>query len=255
MITIASTVRESMSSLKLKQKPVSRSPIAEAEQDIRVLERPRRGLARLPLDRQFKRRFYGYARAAHVYFSTYLLALLIFFCVSGVVINHPQWLQGRAVDGDQMVEFSQPLKASLGAADVFEHPPLAQIEKELNQQFDLPDASDIMLDKAAAEIIFDYKIPAGYASLVININEQQGYLEYRNGGFWALMGDLHKGRNSGIAWVWLIDLSAVIMVLFAITGLIILLQNKKFRGPGLWWVAAGVLTPIIIYLLWVPSGP
>ena len=219
----------------------------------RVIELRRRPLPNVKLDRQFKRRFYSFARAAHVYFSTYLLALLVFFCISGIVINHQEWLKGKNQDGDAVVTFSQTLNRALNPENVFAHPPIAQIEKELKQQFGLHKVRDISLDKDAGEIILDYDIPAGFASVIINTQSQDAVLEYRQGGFWAVMGDLHKGRHSGEVWSWVIDLSAVVMLLFGVTGLIILLQSKKFRGPGLVWAAIGILSPVIIYWLWVPK--
>jgi hypothetical protein len=66
------------------------------------------------------------------------------------------------------------------------------------------------------------------------------------------MNDLHKGRHTGEYWSWLIDISAVFMLLFSFTGLIILFQQLKRRGTGLWLLMWGTATPVLIYLIWVP---
>ena len=41
-------------------------------------------------------------------------------------------------------------------------------------------------------------------------------------GIWGVMNDLHKGRDTGGAWRWLIDASAVLMILISLTGLFML---------------------------------
>jgi hypothetical protein len=50
----------------------------------------------------------------------------------------------------------------------------------------------------------------------------------------------------------LLDISAVLMLLFSFTGLIILFQQLKRRGTGLWLLMWGTATPVLIYLIWVP---
>ena len=67
--------------------------------------------------------------------------------------------------------------------------------------------------------------------------------------------DAHEeeGRHTGEAWSWVIDISAVLMILFSITGMIILFQNRKKRLVGIWLTVLGVATPAVIYLCWVPQ--
>jgi hypothetical protein len=43
------------------------------------------------------------------------------------------------------------------------------------------------------------------------------------------------------------------MILFAITGMIILFQNRKKRLAGIWITVLGVVTPLVIYSCWVPQ--
>ena len=52
-------------------------------------------------------------------------------------------------------------------------------------------------------------------------------------GFLAVINDLHKGRDTGPAWSALIDVSAVLMTLISLTGLVLLFYLKLRRVPGL----------------------
>jgi uncharacterized protein len=66
----------------------------------------------------------------------------------------------------------------------------------------------------------------------------------------GFMNDLHKGRDTTKNWLWIIDASAIFMILISITGLILLLFLKKRRNTGLLVLGAGFLIMIYIYALW-----
>ena len=98
----------------------------------------------------------------------------------------------------------------------------------------------------------DYPLPAGYAFVTVILEEQLVEVAYKKGSFIGLLNDLHKGRYSGKLWQWLIDISAGFMLLFSITGLVILLQNAKHRRLASWLVIMGTFTPVFLYFIAVP---
>jgi len=71
-------------------------------------------------------------------------------------------------------------------------------------------------------------------------------------GMAAILNDLHKGRDSGRAWAWIIDASAVFMTFVSVSGIVLLLFLQKRRYSGLMAAAAGAVLCLIIYLAWVP---
>jgi hypothetical protein len=68
----------------------------------------------------------------------------------------------------------------------------------------------------------------------------------------ALLNDLHKGRDSGKGWSWLIDVSAGFLTLVSLSGLVMLFFLKKKRLSGLMMVIIGAVLCYLIYWLWVP---
>ncbi len=64
--------------------------------------------------------------------------------------------------------------------------------------------------------------------------------------------DLHKGRDCGIPWSIVIDLSALIMIVSGATGLAMLLYMKKKRTSGLWATVVGTLAFVSLCWLLVP---
>ena len=48
----------------------------------------------------------------------------------------------------------------------------------------------------------------------------------------AVINDLHKGRDTGPAWAAVIDVSAGLMVVISLTGLVLLFYIKGAGSPG-----------------------
>jgi hypothetical protein len=63
------------------------------------------------------------------------------------------------------------------------------------------------------------------------------------------MNDLHKGRDTGTAWSWVIDVSAIFLVLISLSGLILLLFIKKKRISGIILAIIGLFLICLIYKL------
>lgn len=194
-----------------------------------------------------KKLLFKWSRLLHIYMSTALFSLLIFFSVSGITLNHLDWVSSKnkpqlwqgQLPTDELQNFAPPMSANL----------LAWLAKH----HDLKTPSHFEWDEDANEILIDFEYPAGFAFVVVNTANGQYSIDHQKGSFWQIINDLHKGRHSGTAWRWLIDISAIFMVLFSITGLIILWQNRPKRNTGILLTLLGTATPIVIFLFFVPS--
>lgn len=60
---------------------------------------------------------------------------------------------------------------------------------------------------------------------------------------------LHLNQAKG-TWTWVADIYAFGLFLLAVTGLFVLKGKKGFKGRGKWFVAAGVIVPIIFLLIY-----
>jgi hypothetical protein len=70
----------------------------------------------------------------------------------------------------------------------------------------------------------------------------------------AVLNDLHKGRDTGSAWSWLIDVSAVLMTLVSLTGFVMIffLKKKRLNGSMIALLGGGMI--VLIYYLFVNGG-
>ena len=200
-----------------------------------------------------KRALYSTSRALHIYISTALFFLLILFCVSGIVLNHVDWLKNDKSNGQVTATIPAELVTKANA-QLNTLPSLyPEIEAYLATQYSLTKVKSIEWEKEDALVMLDYPLPAGFAYAELDFATGELNLDYQTGGFLSLIGDLHKGRYTGEVWSWVIDISAVLMIVFAITGMIILFQNRKKRLAGIWITVLGIATPLVIYLCWVPQ--
>ena len=70
-------------------------------------------------------------------------------------------------------------------------------------------------------------------------------------GFVGLINDLHKGRDTGPGWSMFIDISAALLALVSLTGMVLLLFLKRRRPSGLLIAALGLLLAWLVYTIWI----
>ncbi|MCJ8293152.1 MAG: PepSY-associated TM helix domain-containing protein [Colwellia sp.] len=195
------------------------------------------------------KKMFSLSRWLHIYVSTVLFSLLVFFCFTGITLNHAAWF---SADGEEQLKIEPLPQSLLTSLNNDDELALFNLQKYVEKLIGLEQVRSIDVDKVVAEISFDYPIPAGYVFVTVYLDTSEIEIEQKSGSLISLLNDLHKGRHSGEFWSWLIDISAGLMLLFSITGLVILLQNNKRRAKGVMYILLGSIAPWLAYLLWVP---
>ena len=195
------------------------------------------------------KKMFSICRWLHIYVSTALFSLLIFFCFTGITLNHAAFFSGEGEQQLKIAPLPQNLMSSLNRDEDLA---LFKLQTYVENIIGLEDVRSIDIDKEVGEISFDYPIPAGYVFVTVYLDVGEIEIEQKSGSLVSLLNDLHKGRHSGEFWSWLIDISAGLMLVFSMTGLVILLQNNKRRAKGIFYILLGSIAPWLAYLLWVP---
>lgn len=177
-------------------------------------------------------------RWIHIYASLAGLFAILFFSVTGLTLNHPNWTLGQRrakSEGRGSVEASwvAPTVAEdkLDRLRLVEHLRAAAGARGLLEDFRVDDA----------ELTLSFQGPASSLEFVIDRNTGSYRFARQSEGWVAWINDLHKGRHTGRGWAWLIDVSAVVLVLVSISGLALLLYLRRRRFSGLLTTATGIL--------------
>lgn len=197
-----------------------------------------RGRSRMP----------GWIRWLHTYVSMLGLGALLFFSVTGLTLNHPDWTWGGRRRESTVRGHVEPGWLKLGA-DGKSSDPLRVVEV-LRKQEGIPGLVDDLRDEDAI-LTLAFKGPGSSADVTLQRVSGDYEATIIREGPLALLNDLHKGRHTGAVWALGIDLVAGLLTLVAISGLWLLVYVKRRRRSGLW---IGVLGAILIglgCLLWV----
>lgn len=193
-----------------------------------------------------RRRLASLSRWLHIYLSMASFAILLFFAVTGLTLNHAERFSAapRIAQIKGKVEINW-IKAEDAAVDR-----LAVVEY-LRQAHGIKGAlSDFRLDESQVSVSF--KGPGYAADAFINRETGEYELTETRSGLVAILNDLHKGRDTGRTWSWLIDASAVLMTLVSLTGLILIWFVKRRRSSGLMLAGVCAVACYLIYLFLIP---
>ncbi len=188
------------------------------------------------------------SRWLHIYLSMFCFILVFFFAFTGLTLNHPSWLGG---DKQYLSKEEGNLnKEWVNDIDTAKVRKLEVVEFLRNKHQVKGALSEFRIDDVECSLSF--KGPA-YSSDVFVDRETGNYeISEIRMGIMAVMNDLHKGRDSGREWAWLIDLSAIFLMLVSLSGLILLFFIKKKRFAGVITGFVGLILSYLIYLLFVP---
>jgi hypothetical protein len=198
-------------------------------------------------------------RWLHIYLSLFGLAAILFFSVTGITLNHPDWFFGeseRTVQSEGKVEarwLNLPAPESTKTEELSDSQKVAKLEivEHLRKSHNLRGAlTEFKVDDRECSVTF--KGP-GYAA--------DAYIERESGtykltetlhGFIAVINDLHKGRDTGPIWSIVLDISAIMMTIVSLTGLILLFYLKRRRVSGTLIGLVGLVVFVALYWYFVP---
>lgn len=95
--------------------------------------------------------------------------------------------------------------------------------------------------------------PGGDAWL--SIVTETGDFEYESTsrGWISYFNDIHKGRNTGSAWIYFMDVFAIACIIFSVTGFLLLQRYADTRSKTWPLVIAGLLVPIFFMMFLIHS--
>lgn len=214
---------------------IKNNPTPEAAPSKKKVVQPKKEIAKL-------------SRWLHIYLSMVSFAVVLFFSFTGLTLNHPSWLAG-----DKQVNIKNKGTLNVKWVNNPDTNKIAKLEivEFLRKTHNVKGyVSEIRIEET--EVSVTLKGPAYSADAFINRETGNYELSEIKTGIVAVMNDLHKGRDAGSGWGWIIDISAIFLILVSLSGLILLCFMKKRRVAGFITGVVGLLICYLIYLIFVP---
>ena len=191
----------------------------------------------------------GTLRQWHWISSALCLAGMLLFAVTGITLNNASHISAQPTVITVQEQLPPTLLAKLKQATAEQRMPIS-VHGWINQQLGHT-VSFAHAEWSSDEVYLALPRPGGDGWLSLDVDNGELLFESTDRGWIAYFNDLHKGRNTGAAWSWFIDLFAAVCVVFSLTGLWLLLRQSAMR-PTTWPVTlAGLLIPVFIMLLFI----
>lgn len=179
------------------------------------------------------------------------LAGILVFSVTGLTLNHASSISAEPVVRTAQGLLTPAARAALAKGIDSGLAPLpAPVARQLEAEFAIT-AGQREAEWSTDEVYLAVPGPGRDAWASIDRATGQIETELTNRGAVSFLNDLHKGRNTGTAWFWFIDVLAVASIIFTITGLL-LLQLHASKRPSTWpLVGIGTALPVIVIIFFM----
>ncbi len=195
----------------------------------------------------WKRRCASLFRWLHIYLSMVSFGILFFFALTGFTLNHAEDFFGsHPVTAQVRGELNRVWVAAgdarkVAKLEVVEHLRRMHGVKGLVGEFRIEDG----------QCSVAFKGPGYTADATIHRDTGAYELNETRMGFVAIINDLHKGRDTGPGWSLVVDLSALLMVVVSLTGMVLIYFVKRRFVSGMLMAGAGCLLSYLAYALLV----
>lgn len=209
-----------------------------------------------------KRGWYAASAAAfrwvHIYISMLGFATLMFFAFTGMTLNHPTWFGAteqsvRDLQGEipqDVIGLTMDDAAEDGVENAVTVDKLSVAEWLREEHHLKGKVSEFSVDEFECMIVF--KGPGYAADIFLDHANGQYMLTESASGVMAILNDLHKGRDTGREWSWVIDISAIVTMLLSLSGFGLLFYIRRRRLSGILTAVVGTVILIAAWAIWVP---
>jgi hypothetical protein len=176
---------------------------------------------------------------------------MMLFAVTGITLNQAGAIGATPKVTERTAEAPADLLPLLQAAEAEGGPTPEAVRVWLRKELKVAVPADAAPEWSPGELYLALPRPGGDAWLSLDTATGEAIYERTDRGAIAYLNDLHKGRNTGAAWMWFIDIFAVGCVVFCITGLLLLQLHAHARKSTWPLVGLGLIIPLLLALLFI----
>ncbi len=188
------------------------------------------------MNSRVRMRVYRTTHLLHWISAAVCFTALMLFTITGITLNHASAIGSKPKVTTREVSLPDTLRVELAEAAA-DAPVPAGLAEWIEREFDVR-AAKAAVEWSDEELYLSAPGPGRDAWVSIDRESGMAKSESTDRGWIAYFNDLHKGRNTGIAWTIFIDVVAAACLFFSLTGLI-LLQIQARQRPSTWPLVVG----------------
>ncbi|MEO8479908.1 MAG: PepSY-associated TM helix domain-containing protein [Gemmatimonadota bacterium] len=182
----------------------------------------------------------AWSRTLHIYLTMFAFVLMVFFGVTGLLLNHEDLLPGES-----LVETTGSI-----APNLLTEPDKLMVIEHLRSDYGAGGAVS-SFDVNDNTLFVTLKGPGRTFEAEIDRTSGTATIRDTRRGMLVQLDDLHRGKDTGRAWRLVLDASSILLLLASVTGIVMWLALPKRRQGGL--IALGVsialLAAVVVWLV------
>ena len=196
------------------------------------------------------KKYVGSVREWHWISSAICLIGMLLFAITGVTLNHAADIKATPEIITKEAQLPAEILDAISVPDA-EKAPLPETLRAWLADMQKIEVRNQLAEWSEDEIYLSLPRPGGDAWLSIDLENGELLYELTDRGWVSYFNDLHKGRNTPVAWSWFLDFFAIACIIFCITGLLLLKRYASGR-PATWpMVGLGLVAPWVLILLFI----
>ena len=168
----------------------------------------------------------------------FFVGMCIIYSLSGIALNHiDDWDPNYIIDNRSFQVEENTVHGAMALEEVKELMDRIGVDKSIKKHY-YPNSRTL-------------KVFLHGGSVTLNVQTGRGFLETvdRRTIFYEV-NYLHY-NHSKFLWTWFSDIFAVGLILLSITGLFVLRGKNSFRRRGVWFVAVGIIIPLVFLMFYL----
>jgi hypothetical protein len=189
--------------------------------------------------------FYRLCRMLHAYMSAFAFLALIFFSATGLLLDHPEWMQGRA--RESAARLTLPAAVTAEARGMKDPSPYLAVETAKRTDL-LGRYKSGEVDDGLANLRFEGV--KGASTVTVDLATGQADISVEHPTALTVIGDLHRGKNASVPWRAVIDITAILVLVMSLIGYV-LFFSLRFRLKTSLILTGASLAVLVAIFVWL----
>jgi uncharacterized protein len=202
------------------------------------------------MNSRLRMRVYRTTHLLHWISAAVCFTALALFTITGITLNHAGSIAGKPAVTTHAAQVPEALRGLLAQAPDSEGAVAAPLAGWIKTEFGLAPA-DAQIEWSEDELYLSATGPGRDAWVSVDRASGAAKSENTDHGWLAYFNDLHKGRNTGIAWRIFIDVVAAAVLFFSLTGLVLLQIQARQRRSTWPLVIGGSVLMLVLMIFFI----